>query len=251
MKRAKQAKKIVRKRARKLPRFDTVNAPISEMPQRAAQALRKAAKKSPQRKSDPFWIDERLIPVGWGYEWKVNRRPGGELPPGWSAVPYSRHAHDFPRSYRCSGSIVHKGLILVEALADQIASERWALQKDAQNQDADVRERLRMEDIGGGRRVWIMPDDWVDSYGRDEDLGLDDRAPQEGPPIEVSIALTIKVPSRWDSAAAYLKLTLAEYTRRRVLMDRPILGCTQSWNGSRDADPLYEPFLLNLAPKES
>ena len=37
----------------------------------------------PQRKADPFWIDERKIPAGWGYAWKDNQRPGGELPPGW------------------------------------------------------------------------------------------------------------------------------------------------------------------------
>ncbi len=217
----------------------------------ARKAVRKKAKVVRKRtprtffsKSDPFYLDAKLIPAGWAYQWSTYVDPRT----GWRPVPYSRHAHDFPKIAQSDdGFIVISGLTLAEIPAEHVAAELTRGAQAARDLTAGFDRSIGRE--GGGKGFWVMPESWIASYGRGEELR--EMAPLEGPPIEVAVTLVIKVPSRWDSAAAYLKLGLPEYARRRILMERPLLGCTQRWNGSRDAEPLYEPFLLNLAPREA
>ena len=220
MKKAKQAKKTARKVVRKRP---------------VARKCRPRREIPPQRKADPFWLDPRLIPAGWGYAWKPNYRPGGELPPGWGLVPYSRHAHDFPRSYQHGNFIVYGGLILMEALADQIASEKFALEQQARAQIDGFNDLIgRPEGYG----CWIMPLSYIES----EEIPRS-AAQNEGPPVEVTIELKVRVPVRWRSAAEYLKLTFVEYVRRRIVMERMVLGCMDPFG-----EAVYEPVNLSFSP---
>jgi len=68
------------------------------------------------------------------------------------------------------------------------------------------------------------------------------------PAVETVISLPMKVPARWHSAAAFLKLTLSEYTRRRVLMDRLVLACMDPFTDQFAS--LYEPVALQFSPSK-
>lgn len=69
---------------------------------------------------DEFYIDQRLVPDGWSYEWKRHTLLGKEDPAyqvqlargGWEAVPASRHPDMMPiGNYE---TIERKGMILME-----------------------------------------------------------------------------------------------------------------------------------------
>lgn len=234
----KRAKKTVRKAARRLTRKTARKT--SKLPKLdRLQPHERTAKV--QRRIDPFFLNESLIPVGWAYQWKVK---GADVPPGWHCVPYSRHAHDFPRSANYQGAIVIKGLILMEALKDQVASELYAHRRAAIELDAERKRHLGME----GRRSEIgfsyplLPESEVVTKI------LKDAPPEIGPDIDVPISLLLRVPARWATAAAYLNLTVSEYTRRRVVGERMVLGSMDEREGNLDA--VYQPVTLKFSPSK-
>lgn len=71
---------------------------------------------------DDFFIDRRIIPDGWEYEWKRHTTLGAEDPSyqvqiaraGWEAVPVSRHPEMMPKDYHNGVTILRKGMILME-----------------------------------------------------------------------------------------------------------------------------------------
>lgn len=71
--------------------------------------------------TDEFYVDPRIIPDGWGYEWKRYTILGAQDPSyqvslaraGWEAVPPSRHPEMMPDNYR-GNTIERKGVILME-----------------------------------------------------------------------------------------------------------------------------------------
>jgi len=185
--------------------------------------------------ADPFHINPRLIPAGWAYQWVPQ---GSKLAEGWTAVPYSRHAHDFPDDYSgMFGQINFLGLALVETTIGQAQKERDALKQKAIDLHGSFDEQIG-RDGGKGHGFWIMPQGWNVSEE------VPDAPPVEGPSVEVAITLMMKVPARWASAAAYLKLTLNEYTRRRILMERPLLGALDPFA----SETLYEAVNLIATP---
>lgn len=232
MKRPRRAAKTARKAARKKV------AKRLTRKQRIAKIERDANK--PRRFVDPFHLPERLVPVGWGYQWKAY---GDEYRPGWTPVPYSRHAHDFPRSANLNGQIVIDGLILMEALKDQIVSELYAAQRAAVEMDAQFKDRLGMEGWPGiGFSYPLLPESEVVTKV------LKDAPPETGPDIDVPISLLIRVPARWADAAAYLNLPIAEYTRRRVVGERMVLGSMDERCG--DLNAIYQPVHLKFSPSK-
>lgn len=70
---------------------------------------------------DKFYIDPRIIPDGWSYEWKTLAVLGKENPSyqvslahrGWEAVPRTRHPEMMPENYRTE-TIEREGMILME-----------------------------------------------------------------------------------------------------------------------------------------
>ncbi len=70
--------------------------------------------------TDDFYIDPRIIPDGWSYEWKRHTTLGAQDPSyavsiaqrGWEAVPASRHPELMPDNY-VGGTIERKGMILM------------------------------------------------------------------------------------------------------------------------------------------
>lgn len=70
---------------------------------------------------DKFYIDPRIIPDGWSYEWKTFTVLGKENPSeqvanarrGWEAVPCARHPELMPINYR-GETIEREGMILME-----------------------------------------------------------------------------------------------------------------------------------------
>ncbi len=203
MKRAKQAKKT----ARKVVRKRQTKAQI------AAQT--EARVRASLRASDPYYLAPGLIPVGWSYQWKID---GATPPTGWTCVPFSRHAHDFPRDFQnLFGQIAFLGLVLMEATAEQ-AEKEASRPRVAATEMYDAHPAARKRGRYDG--FPLMPEDWIETEK------IPDGAEQnEGPPVEVAVTLLMRVPVRWNSAALYLNLTLNEYVRRHILMERPVLGC--------------------------
>lgn len=103
------------------------------------RAARRAAELRDHRGSldegtDDFYIDARIIPDGWSYEWKRHTTLGAEDPgyqvslarAGWEAVPAHRHPEMMPDNYK-GGSITRKGMILMERPLE-ITNEAKALE---------------------------------------------------------------------------------------------------------------------------
>ena len=70
---------------------------------------------------DEFFIDPRMIPDDWSYEWKRKETLGKADPAyevslrlkGWEAVPATRHPEMMPEHFD-GGAIERKGMILME-----------------------------------------------------------------------------------------------------------------------------------------
>jgi hypothetical protein len=70
---------------------------------------------------DKFYIDPKIIPDGWSYEWKTYTVLGKENPSyqvamahkGWEAVPRSRHPSLMPLNYQ-GETIEREGMVLME-----------------------------------------------------------------------------------------------------------------------------------------
>jgi hypothetical protein len=205
----KQPRRPTKKTARKI-----VRKKRQTKAQKAAQD--EARLRASLRQVDPYYLHPSLIPVGWAYQWKIE---GASPRAGWSCVPFSRHAHDFPREYQnLFGQIAFCGLVLMEALKDQVASEGFEPHRQAQQ----MSDEHPASNGGGGRRegtrFQIMSSDWVAS-GK-----IPSEAYQnEGEPVQVPVTLMMSVPVRWRSAAMFLGLTLTEYARRRIVMEHLVL----------------------------
>lgn len=100
-------------------------APRSEDPRaraaRRALELREHIGGGMDESADQFYIDPRIIPDGWSYEWKTLSVLGKENPSyqvklagrGWEAVPRSRHPELMPENHR-GETIEREGQILME-----------------------------------------------------------------------------------------------------------------------------------------
>jgi hypothetical protein len=70
---------------------------------------------------DEFYIDPRIIPDGWSYEWKRHTTLGAQDPSyqvslargGWESVPAHRHPELMPDNWKGT-AIERKGMILME-----------------------------------------------------------------------------------------------------------------------------------------
>lgn len=104
-------------------------APVAPKPREEdprARAARRALELREQATSDDdgvdkFYIDPKMIPDGWSYEWKTFTVLGKENPSyqvsmahkGWEAVPRARHPHLMPINYQ-GETIEREGMILME-----------------------------------------------------------------------------------------------------------------------------------------
>ena len=209
--------------------------PVRKAPRKIASKAR-TRKRTPKLrhiefKNDPFHLDKSKLPVGWAYQWIVGCCDSSS---GWRPVPYSRHAHDFPDSARnASGFISIDGLMLCEIPAEHVKKELSAL-----TDKAKALEKT-MGVIDPGKGFYIMPADWVV-----QGETIPEAQQNEGPPVEVAVTLLMRVSVRWQSAATYLKLTLNEYVRRRILMERPVLGPISPFA----PEVVYETVNLSFSP---
>lgn len=90
-------------------------------PPRTPQAVAHGRSRKRKGNIDPYYIDPRIIPQDWTYEWKTKSVYGeiktshmvGLMENGWTAVPSERHEGLFmPPGYR--GDIERDGLVLME-----------------------------------------------------------------------------------------------------------------------------------------
>jgi hypothetical protein len=98
---------------------------------------------------DKFYIDPRIIPDGWSYEWKAFTVLGKENPGyqvslahrGWEAVPRTRHPEMMPDNHR-GETIEREGQILMERPLE-ITNEVKALElKKARDQVRGKEQQL-------------------------------------------------------------------------------------------------------------
>lgn len=100
---------------------------------------------------DKFYIDPKIIPDGWSYEWKTFTVLGKENPSyqvamahkGWEAVPRSRHPHLMPINHH-GETIEREGMVLMERPLE--------ITQDAKARDlrtARAQVRGKEEQLGG------------------------------------------------------------------------------------------------------
>jgi hypothetical protein len=96
---------------------------------------------------DEFFIDQRVVPDGWSYEWKRHTILGAEDPSyqvhlargGWEAVPAYRHPEMMPGGWK-GNNIERKGMLLMERPAEITdASKAMELRK--------ARDQVRQKEV--------------------------------------------------------------------------------------------------------
>jgi hypothetical protein len=108
------------------PLPETPTRPVRDEEDPRIRAARRAAEILENRGSmdegdDEFFIDPRIIPEGWSYEWKRHTILNKEDPSyqvqlargGWEGVPAFRHPEMMPQGYE-GHLIERKGMILME-----------------------------------------------------------------------------------------------------------------------------------------
>jgi hypothetical protein len=111
----------------------------------ARRALELREHGSLEEGTDKFYIDPRVIPDGWSYEWRTLTVLGKEDPSyavnlarkGWEAVPRARHPEMMPENYP-GNTIVRDGQMLMER-PKEITDEAKA--KDYRNAREQVRAK--------------------------------------------------------------------------------------------------------------
>lgn len=130
-----------------------VNAALSAPPP-ADDPRARAAKRAAELREhgslddgeDKYYIDPKIIPDGWSYEWKTFTVLGKENPSyqvslagkGWEAVPRTRHPELMPANHR-GETIEREGMILMERPLE--------ITQEAQNRDKRAaREQVRSKE---------------------------------------------------------------------------------------------------------
>jgi hypothetical protein len=113
---------------------------------RAARRMLEAREHgSPEDGTDKFYIDPRIIPDGWSYEWRTHTVFGKEDPSYavnlarkyWEAVPRTRHPELMPANY-AGETILREGMMLMER-PKEMTDEAKA--KDYRNAREQVRAK--------------------------------------------------------------------------------------------------------------
>jgi hypothetical protein len=114
-----------------------------------AQELRDHGSLSDAGANDRFYIDPRIIPDGWTYEWRRHSVLGQEnrsyavvlANAGWESVPASRHPELMPKGYT-GESILNEGLMLMERpteIVDEMRKrERFEAKKQMGDKEAQI-----------------------------------------------------------------------------------------------------------------
>jgi hypothetical protein len=106
----------------------------------ARRALELREHGSLEEGTDKFYIDPRVIPDGWSYEWRTLTVLGKEDPSyavnlarkGWEAVPRSRHPEMMPEGYP-GNTIVRDGQMLMERpkeITDEAKAKEYRAARD-------------------------------------------------------------------------------------------------------------------------
>lgn len=194
-----------------------------------------------RRVTDPFFIHPGDVPAGKAYQWFAQDVPGLSSDDhdtidrakanGWKAVPFVRH--DFSRRYRAKGSIVVRGMMLMENSAEYVTAGRL---KDFDAAQTMFRESPCYPTKLQGAHFRIASDGFIVS----SDYA---RVPPDAPSVPVPVTIQFLVNARWQDAASSLGLTNEEYVRRRLLMTSPVLAT------EGDGKP-YEAVTLQIRKEE-
>lgn len=98
---------------------------------------------------DEFYVDPRIVPEGWSYEWKTDKVLGQENPAykvqlqrmGWECVPAERHPEMMPIGDQHS-IIERKGMVLMERPADLTEEAKGIEKRRARQQMQSKQEQL-------------------------------------------------------------------------------------------------------------
>jgi len=105
--------------------------------------------------TDEFYIDPRIIPDGWSYEWKRYTTLGAQDPSyqvsiaqrGWAAVPARRHPELMPDKYE-GMTIERKGMILMERPLEITEEVRQLEKRKAREQVGQKEAQLKGQPAG-------------------------------------------------------------------------------------------------------
>lgn len=99
--------------------------------------------------TDDFFVDPRVVPPGWTYEWKRHTTLGAQDPAyevqiaraGWEAVPAYRHPDMMPKGYE-GVTILRKGMILMERPTEIVSDAKAIELRKARNQVRQKEQQL-------------------------------------------------------------------------------------------------------------
>lgn len=218
VKRKAASKKII-KRKKPSKAFRKIKAGLDE-------ALAHARAEPEWTAEDAAVFDIPKPPAGFAYQWAPFSRIIYMLSKGWEQVPFSRHP-DLGRALNFDGYIVYRDTALFQissALVDKELSRLKLMAKDMTAEfDASVGRH------GEGFGFYILPQ----SFMVDSDY---ERVPEASPPIEMTMFIVLRVPSRWCDTANALNLPHAEYARRRIAQSGYLI--------SPDDKGIFSPFEL-------
>lgn len=145
-------------------------------------------------------------PPGLAYQWNLLTETELMLSEGWERVPYRQHK-ELPQSLNSGGYIVYRNNTLFQINAAIVHKALISLRLNAKAME----DSFYADSTREGRYMRIMPASFVVASDYDS-------VPDTAPPVPCGVTITFMAPARWQDAASALKLPLAEYARRRVVM---------------------------------
>lgn len=146
-------------------------------------------------------------PDGFSYQWNAVTEIDSMLSEGWQRVAYRQHK-ELPRALNADGYIVYRGNALFQISDAVVRKDLTCLRLKAKDmEDSFYVDATLLQ----GRHMQIMPSSFIVSSDYE-------RVPDGAGPAPVGVTITFMAPTRWQDAAAALKLPLGEYVRRRVVM---------------------------------
>jgi hypothetical protein len=173
-------------------------------------------------------FDSITPPDGFAYQWSPTESTFRMELKGWTRVPFSRHpALGKPLNF--DGYIVYRGMSLFQISADLVQQELSMGRVAAINQTGEFGEAFDAIRSKEGRGFYIMSPSFVatESY---------ETVASSAPALPLQLTITFMMPARWQDAASALKLSPAEYSRRRVAMEGLLMA--------PDESGAYAPFEL-------
>lgn len=214
---------MARRPAKRKPRKSKFDKPVKSALKYKPAPLNPKFKLEVGSEHDPFHVNPATIPHGVALQWislNVDDLERAQYS-GWKPV---------------EGQDGVKGNMLVWAPIEVAKAQTDANIKSAKDLKAEMDKLFGRKERRG---VPFVSPSFMGSWDYQ-------RIPPDAKPIDVDITIKLRVSAKWQEAAAFLALDPQEYARRRLLMERVILGPISDYC----VDGIYEPVELSFTRKD-